>query len=187
MLCWICPLFYQFSCQYLLINYIGYCCIFQWVPETLKLNMLWFICTNARWTYEVQSHIDFTFFYLHFFFRIMTNGSLPRDKKPTKENTDNSSMAGFVKSHPEIINIFFVMPQDTKHDLEADSQNLQICYTTCLHCLDLDLSGQKTRRNFWRVQGRAQPDIASGPEVRQILKSPDSGLLVFFLPRLRTL
>ena len=92
-------------------------------------------------------------FYIFFIFRIMTNGSLPRDKKPTKENTDNSSMAGFVKSHPEIINIFFVMPQDTKHDLEADSQNLQICYTTCLHCLDLDLSGQKTRRNFWRVQG----------------------------------
>ena len=101
---WICPLFYRFSCQYLLISYPGYCCIFQWVPETLKLNMLWFICTNARWTYEVQSQIDFTFFYLHFFFRIMTNGSLPRDKKPTKENTDNSSMAGFVKNHPEILN-----------------------------------------------------------------------------------
>ena len=36
----------------------------------------------------------------------MTNGSLPRDKKSTKENTDNSSMAGFVNPHPEIINIF---------------------------------------------------------------------------------
>ena len=54
----------------------------------------------------------------------MTNGSLPRDKKPTKENTDNSSMAGFVNNHPETINIFFFMPQDTKYDLEADSQNL---------------------------------------------------------------
>ena len=61
----------------------------------------------------------------------MTNGSLPRDKKPTKENTDNSSMAGFVKKHLEIINIYFVMPQDTKYDREADSQNLQICSSTC--------------------------------------------------------
>ena len=34
----------------------------------------------------------------------MTNGSLPRDKKSTKENTDNSSMAGFVNNHPEISN-----------------------------------------------------------------------------------
>ena len=37
------------------------------------------------------------------------------------------------------------------------------------------------------VVGRAQPDITSGPEVRQILKCPDSGLPVFFLPGLRTL
>ena len=34
---------------------------------------------------------------------------------------------------------------------------------------------------------RAQPDITSGLEVRQILKCPDSGLPVFFLPGLRTL
>ena len=34
---------------------------------------------------------------------------------------------------------------------------------------------------------RAQPDITSGPEVRQILKCPNSGLPVFFIPGLRTL
>ena len=34
---------------------------------------------------------------------------------------------------------------------------------------------------------RAQPDIPSGPEVRQIFKCPDSGLPVFLLPGLRTL
>ena len=34
---------------------------------------------------------------------------------------------------------------------------------------------------------RAQPDITSGPEVRQIFKCPDSGRPVLVLPELRTL
>ena len=38
-----------------------------------------------------------------------------------------------------------------------------------------------------RLYVRAQPDIMSGPEGRQIFKCPDSGLPVFFLPGLRTL
>ena len=41
--------------------------------------------------------------------------------------------------------------------------------------------------NWGSIVGRAQPDITSGPEVRQFFKCPDSGLPVFFLPGLNTL
>ena len=71
----------------------------NWICSDLHAPM-----PDGHMKYKVRLILHFSIF----FFRIMTNGSLPRDKKSTKENTDNSSMAGFVNPHPEIINIFFI-------------------------------------------------------------------------------